>query len=197
MYRSLSPINRHKFLQTTALPRELSPRLRCCARRARVKIGVLHPVTGALAYSGQQCRMARCSLSRRSTLPAASSRRAAPRSRPCWPTRNPSPTSGLPKSTSPAAGVLAISGPIRIRYRACDHAGRRQAQSSASRRRWRRRQIVTRGLPNTFRFAPGFGKITGFALDALQKINTAPEIRPRPSLSCMRTARSDPAWRSC
>lgn len=34
-------------------------------------------------------------------------------------------------------------------------------------------QIVSRGLPNTFRFAPGFGMVSGVALDNLVKLNDA------------------------
>ena len=34
-------------------------------------------------------------------------------------------------------------------------------------------QIVQRGLANTFRFAPGFGTVSGVALDNLQKLNDA------------------------
>src|ERR1700687_5571796 len=63
MPRQLSSVSRRRFLQTTALGAAATATglvhapavLR--AQRAAVKVGVLHPVSGALSYSGQQGRI--------------------------------------------------------------------------------------------------------------------------------------------
>ena len=85
-----------------------------------VKIGVLHPVTGALAYSGQQCRLARCWRSRTSTRPVASSRWAARRWRRCWATRNRVPRRARPRSRKwrrPACPPWSAPTPRRSAWR--------------------------------------------------------------------------------
>src|SRR5215475_8518991 len=60
MFRPMSSVSRRRFLQTTALgavagafpaPSVLR------AQGAPIKVGVLHPVSGALSYSGQQGRI--------------------------------------------------------------------------------------------------------------------------------------------
>jgi branched-chain amino acid transport system substrate-binding protein len=53
-----SSVNRRKFLQTTALGAGViyAPAV-LRAQGASVKVGVLHPVSGALSYSGQQGRI--------------------------------------------------------------------------------------------------------------------------------------------
>jgi len=48
---------RHFMSQTAAAASAMSFPLIAGAQAKTVKVGVLHPVTGALAYSGQQCRM--------------------------------------------------------------------------------------------------------------------------------------------
>ena len=48
---------RHFMSQTAAAASAMSFPLIAGAQAKSVKVGVLHPVTGALAYSGQQCRM--------------------------------------------------------------------------------------------------------------------------------------------
>ena len=51
-----SPSRRTFVAQTAAAATTLAFPLVGGAQSAPIKIGVLHPVTGALAYSGQQCR---------------------------------------------------------------------------------------------------------------------------------------------
>ena len=48
---------RHFMSQTAAAASVMSFPLIAGAQAKTVKVGVLHPVTGALAYSGQQCRL--------------------------------------------------------------------------------------------------------------------------------------------
>src|SRR5215813_3698884 len=55
---SRSTVNRRRFLQATALgAAAVSAPAVLRAQGASVKIGILHPVSGALAYSGQQGRI--------------------------------------------------------------------------------------------------------------------------------------------
>lgn len=49
-----------------------------------IKVGVLHPVTGALAYSGQQCRMGALMAIEDINKAGGIKSLGAPRSRPCW-----------------------------------------------------------------------------------------------------------------
>src|SRR3954471_3328416 len=63
MSREFSPVSRRRFLQSSALTAAATAAgvvqapavLR--AQGAAVKVGVLHPVSGALSYSGQQGRI--------------------------------------------------------------------------------------------------------------------------------------------
>jgi branched-chain amino acid transport system substrate-binding protein len=48
---------RHFMSQTAVAASVMSFPLIAGAQAKAIKVGVLHPVTGALAYSGQQCRM--------------------------------------------------------------------------------------------------------------------------------------------
>src|ERR1041385_5158584 len=58
MSRPISAFSRRRFLQTSALGAAmLSAPAVLRAQSATVKIGVLHPVSGALSYSGQQGRL--------------------------------------------------------------------------------------------------------------------------------------------
>src|SRR4249920_3813095 len=58
MSRSFSSVNRRKFLQSTAIgAATLAAPSVLRAQGSGVKIGVLHPVSGALSYSGQQGRI--------------------------------------------------------------------------------------------------------------------------------------------
>src|SRR5215469_3405650 len=58
MSRSMSSVSRRRFLQSSALGAvALSAPAVLRAQGAPVKVGVLHPVSGALSYSGQQGRL--------------------------------------------------------------------------------------------------------------------------------------------
>src|SRR5215475_14606057 len=62
MSRAISYVNRRRFLQSTALGAvaaagAISAPAVLRAQGAPVKVGVLHPVSGALSYSGQQGRI--------------------------------------------------------------------------------------------------------------------------------------------
>jgi len=68
------------------------------AQPAPIKIGLLHPVTGFLAFSGQQCREGALMAIEAINAAAGSGRSAAPSSSPCSATPNPSPKWVPPKS---------------------------------------------------------------------------------------------------
>ena len=137
------------------------------AQGAGVKIGILQPVTGALAYSGQQGRSAPSS--RSTSINAAG---------------------GIKGLRQDRAGARRRAIDARGRHR------RGREDELGRRRRHRRRlsprgsaspprqaaarydlpyvvdvgvadSIVTRGLKNTFRFGPGFGVIAKTAIDNL------------------------------
>src|SRR5438034_11825551 len=63
MSRQFSAVNRRRFMQSTALGAAATAVGFLCkpvvlrAQGAAVKLGVLHPVSGALSYSGQQGRI--------------------------------------------------------------------------------------------------------------------------------------------
>jgi branched-chain amino acid transport system substrate-binding protein len=62
MSRMISSVTRRRFLQTTALGAAAGAGILHApavlrAQGAPVKVGILHPVSGALSYSGQQGRI--------------------------------------------------------------------------------------------------------------------------------------------
>src|SRR5690242_12927445 len=58
MSRQSLSVSRRRFLQSTAVgAAALATPSALCAQGAAVKVGVLHPVSGALSYSGQQGRI--------------------------------------------------------------------------------------------------------------------------------------------
>jgi branched-chain amino acid transport system substrate-binding protein len=137
-----------------------------------VKIGVLHPVTGAVAYSGQQGRAgAVLAFEEINAAGGIKSLRGAT-IEPVLADAQSRPEVGAAEVDKLAeAGVAAIVGPFA--------SGIALATTQAAARHNLAHvvdvgvvdQIVQRGLTNTFRFAPGFGKVTKSALDNLVAIN--------------------------
>ena len=138
------------------------------AQNAAVKLGILQPVTGALAQDGELGRLgAQIAIDE---LNAAAGARfemvfGDARSNPEAATQEVERLQG--------EGVVAIIGgfasPICL---AASQAASRYGlpyvvDVGVS------DQIVSRGLGNTFRFAPGFGTVTSVALDNLSKLNDA------------------------
>jgi branched-chain amino acid transport system substrate-binding protein len=139
-----------------------------------VKIGVLHPVTGPLAYEGEQCR--RGALLAIEEINAAGGIKSMGGAKidAILADAQSKPEVGAAEIDRLAeAGVVAVQGPYA--------SGIALATTQAAAKHNLPHlvdvgvvdAIVARGLPTTFRFAPGFGKVTSFALDALQKINAA------------------------
>jgi branched-chain amino acid transport system substrate-binding protein len=173
MSGSKLPLNRRRFLASTAagaatiaMPSVLR------AQGAGVKIGILHPVSGALSYSGTQGRLG--------AMLAVDEINAA------------GGIKGLGKidamlgdaQSTPEGGTAEVEK-MNSANVACIVGGYASAVCLAVSQAAARYDlpyvvdvgvadsIVTRGLKNTFRFGPGFGTISKTAIENLVAINDA------------------------
>src|SRR5215475_3959392 len=178
MPRQFLPVSRRRLLQSTALGAAatvagaLSAPAVLRAQAAPVKIGVLHPVSGALSYSGQQGRigatMAIDEINSAGGLKALGGAKIEP----TFGDAQSTPEGGNAEvEKMNAAGVAAVVG---------GYASSICLSASQTAARYDLPylvdvgvvdSIVTRGLKNTFRFGPGFGVIARTALDNLVAIN--------------------------
>jgi branched-chain amino acid transport system substrate-binding protein len=173
MSKQKSPFSRRQFLATTALGAvtiAMPTVLR--AASAPVKLGVLHPVTGALSYSGTQGRLG-------ATL-AIEDINAAGGIKSLGGAKI-DPVLGDAQST-PAGGTAEVEK-MNSAGVACIVGGYASSICLATTQAAARYDlpylvdvgvadsIVKRGLKNTFRFGPGFGVIAKAALDNLVAIN--------------------------
>jgi branched-chain amino acid transport system substrate-binding protein len=177
MSRRFLQLSRRTFLHSTALGATASAALLQApavlrAQGAAVKIGVLHPVSGALSYSGQQGRlgatMAIDDINAAGGIKALGGAKIDPMLGDAQST----PDGGnaeVEKMNS--AGVSAVVG---------GYASAICLAASQTAARYDLPyvvdvgvvdSIVTRGLKNTFRFGPGFGVIAKTALANLVTIN--------------------------
>src|SRR6202008_3817983 len=171
-------VTRRRLLQTTATGAAVAaaglvgaPAL-LRAQGAAVKLGVLHPVSGALSYSGQQGRLG--ALLAIEEVKAAVGIKALGGARidAMLGDAQSTPDGGNAEvEKMNAAGVAAIVG---------GYASAICLAASQTAARYDLPyvvdvgvvdSIVTRGLKNTFRFGPGFGVIAKTALDNLVTIN--------------------------
>ena len=165
------PLSRRKFLATTAFGATavaMPSLLR--AQGAGVKLGVLHPVTGALSYSGQQGRLGATFAIEE--INAVGGIKGLGKIEPVLGDAQSTPEGGVAEvEKMNSAGVACIVGGYasNICLATTQAAARYElpyvvdvgvADS-----------IVTRGLKNTFRFGPGFGVIAKTALANLNVIN--------------------------
>jgi branched-chain amino acid transport system substrate-binding protein len=178
MSEQKKPLSRRRFLTTTAIgvaaaaSGSLAMPAVVRAQGAGVKIGLLHPVTGALSYSGQQGRIGATMAV--DEINAAGGIKGIGKIDPVLGDAQSTPAGGTAEvEKMQAAGVAAIVGGYASSIcLAVSQAAARYdlpyivdvgvADS-----------IVTRGLKNTFRFGPGFGVIAKTALDNLVTINDA------------------------
>src|SRR6266568_563450 len=179
MFRQPLSVTRRKFLQTTALGATaaagvLSAPAVLRAQGGGVKIGVLHPVSGALSYSGQQGRvgatMAIDEINGAGGIKALGGAKIDPMLGDAQST----PDGGNDEvEKMNEASVCAVVGGYAsaICLSATQTAARYDLPyivdvgvTDA---------IVTRGLKNTFRFGPGFGVIAKTAIDNLIIMNDA------------------------
>jgi branched-chain amino acid transport system substrate-binding protein len=177
MFRQPLSVTRRKFLQTTALgvtaaAGVLSGPAVLRAQGGGVKIGVLHPVSGALSYSGQQGRlgatMAIDEINEAGGVKALGGAKIDPMLGDAQST----PDGGNAEvEKMNEAGVCAVAGGYAsaICLAATQTAARYDLPYIVD--VGVVDSIVTRGLKNTFRFGPGFGVIAKTALDNLVSIN--------------------------
>ncbi|HVL55455.1 MAG TPA: ABC transporter substrate-binding protein [Burkholderiaceae bacterium] len=144
------------------------------AQPKTVRIGVLHPVTGALAYSGQQCRegalMAIDDINRAGGIKSLGGARIEPLLGDAQST----PQAGAAEiEKMNEAGVSAVVGAFASAI--CLATTQTAAKYNlphvvdvgvAD-------QIVERGLKNTFRFGPGYRTCAQVAVNSLHVLNTA------------------------
>jgi len=177
MPRAISSVSRRRFLQSTALGAVAAagalyapavPR----AQGVPVKVGVLHPVSGALSYSGQQGRLgAQLAIEEINAAGGIKALHGA-MLEPVLGDAQSTPEGGNAEvEKMNAAGVAAVVGGYAsaICLSASQTAGRYHLPYIVD--VGVVDSIVTRGLKNTFRFGPGFGVIAKTALDNLVLIN--------------------------
>jgi branched-chain amino acid transport system substrate-binding protein len=177
MYRQLLNVTRRKFLQTTALGATaaagaLSAPAALRAQGGGVKIGVLHPVSGALSYSGQQGRLGATMAIDEINGAGGIKALGGAKIDPIFGDAQSTPDGGNAEvEKMNEAGVCAVVGGYAsaICLSATQTAARYDLPYVVD--VGVVDSIVTRGLKNTFRFGPGFGVIAKTALDNLVSIN--------------------------
>ena len=173
MSRSFLSVNRRKFLQTSALAAgSLAAPSVLRAQGAAVKIGVLHPVSGALSYSGQQGRIgAILAIDEINAAGGIKSLRGAKIEAVLGDAQSTPDGGNAEVEKMNGAGVAAVVG---------GYASAICLSASQTAARYDLPyvvdvgvvdSIVSRGLKNTFRFGPGFGVIAKTALENLAVIN--------------------------
>jgi branched-chain amino acid transport system substrate-binding protein len=167
------PFSRRAFLATTALgAAAVAMPSVVRAQGAGVKLGVLHPVTGALSYSGQQGRLGATMAIEE--INAAGGIKGLGKIDAVLGDAQSTPDGGVAEvEKMNSAGVACIVGGYasNICLATTQAAARYELPyvvdvGVAD-------TIVTRGLKNTFRFGPGFGVIAKTALANLAAINDA------------------------
>jgi branched-chain amino acid transport system substrate-binding protein len=177
MSRWLLQLSRRTFLRSTALGATAVADLLHApailrAQGAAVKIGVLHPVSGALSYSGQQGRLGATMAIDDVNASGGIKALGGAKFDPMLGDAQSTPDGGNAEvEKMNAAAVCAVIG---------GYASAICLSASQTAARYELPyvvdvgvvdSIVTRGLKNTFRFGPGFGVIAKTALDNLVTIN--------------------------
>src|SRR5262245_42580826 len=170
-------VSRRRLLQTTAwgaaaAATGLSAPAVLRAQGAAVKLGVLHPVSGALSYSGQQGRLGATIAIEEVNAAGGIKALGGAKIEAVLGDAQSTPEGGNAEvEKMNAAGVAAVVG---------GYASSICLSASQTAARYDLPyvvdvgvvdSIVTRGLKNTFRFGPGFGVIAKTALDNLVAIN--------------------------
>jgi branched-chain amino acid transport system substrate-binding protein len=167
-------ISRRRFLHSTALgaAAAVSAPAVLRAQGAPVKVGILHPVSGALSYSGQQGRIgAQLAVEEINAAGGIKALGGAKIDAMLGDAQSTPDGGNAEVEKMNAAGVAAIVG---------GYASAICLAASQTAARYDLPyvvdvgvvdSIVTRGLKNTFRFGPGFGVIAKTALDNLVTIN--------------------------
>ena len=173
-------INRRRFLATTALGAaaaatgSLAAPSVLRAQGAAVKIGLLHPVTGALSYSGTQGRLGATLAVEEINAAGGIKALGGAKIDPVLGDAESTPAGGTAEvekmnsaEVSAIVGGYASSICLAVSQAAARYDLPYAVDVGVA------DSIVTRGLKNTFRFGPGFGVIAKTALDNLAAINDA------------------------
>jgi len=165
---------RHFMSQTAAAASAMSFPLIAGVQAKSVKVGVLHPVTGALAYSGQQCRMGALMAIEDINKAGGIKSLGGAKIEAMLGDAQSSPQAGTAEiEKMNEAGVCAVVGAFASAI--CLATTQAAAKYNlphvvdvgvAD-------QIVERGLKNTFRFGPGYKKCAEVAVANLHVLNTA------------------------
>jgi branched-chain amino acid transport system substrate-binding protein len=165
---------RHFMSQTAAAASAMSFPLIAGAQAKTVKVGVLHPVTGALAYSGQQCRIGALMAIEDINKAGGIKSLGGAKIEAMLGDAQSSPQAGTAEiEKMNEAGVCAVVGAFASAI--CLATTQAAAKYNlphvvdvgvAD-------QIVERGLKNTFRFGPGYKKCAEVAVANLHVLNTA------------------------
>jgi branched-chain amino acid transport system substrate-binding protein len=177
MSRPILSVTRRRFLQSTALGTATATAMLHTpgvlrAQGAPIKVGVLHPVSGALAYSGQQGRIGAQLAIEEINAAGGIKSLGGSKIEPVLGDAQSTPDGGNAEvEKMNAAGVAAVVGGYAsgICLAASQTAARYDLPYIVD--VGVVDSIVTRGLKNTFRFGPGFGVIAKTALDNLVTIN--------------------------
>ncbi len=168
-------VSRRRFLQTSALgavAATIGAPSVLRAQGAPVKLGVLHPVSGALSYSGQQGRLGAVLAIEEINAGGGIKALRGARIEAVLGDAQSTPEGGSAEvEKMNSAGVAAIVGGYgsSICLAASQTAARYDLPYMVD--VGVVDAIVNRGLKNTFRFGPGFGVIAKTALDNLVTIN--------------------------
>jgi branched-chain amino acid transport system substrate-binding protein len=171
----MSQLNRRRFLASTALgAATLAAPAVLRAQGTPVKVGILHPVSGALSQSGQQGRLGATLAVEEINAAGGIKSLGGAKIDPMLGDAQSTPDGGNAEvEKMNAAGVCAVVGGFAsgICLATTQTAARYDLPyivdvgvTDA---------IVTRGLKNTFRFGPGFGVIAKTAIDNLITLNDA------------------------
>ena len=144
------------------------------AQPAAVKVGVLHPVTGAIAYSGQQCRAGALMAIDEINAAGGIKSLGGAMLEPVLADAQSKPDVGAAEveklneeGVAAIVGAYASSISLATSQAAARYGLPQIVDVGVS------DQIVSRGLDNVFRFGPGFGVISQTALENLVTINQA------------------------
>ncbi|MDQ0587738.1 branched-chain amino acid transport system substrate-binding protein [Variovorax paradoxus] len=167
--------NRRSFVsQSAALATAVAFPLVAGAQPKAVKVGVLHPVTGALAYSGQQCRLGALMAIEDINAAGGIKSLGGAKLEALLGDAQSQPQAGAAEvEKMNEAGVSAIVGA----YASAICLATTQAAAKYNLPHvvdvGVADQIVERGLKNTFRFGPGYKKSTEVAMANLLVLNKA------------------------
>jgi branched-chain amino acid transport system substrate-binding protein len=178
MSKQKLPLSRRRFLTTTALGAaaaasgSLAMPSVLRAQAAGVKLGLLHPVTGALSYSGQQGRLGATLAVEAINAAGGIKALGGAKIDAILGDAQSTPDGGTAEvekmnsaEVSAIVGGYASSICLAVSQAAARYDLPYAVDVGVA------DSIVTRGLKNTFRFGPGFGVIAKTALDNLVAIN--------------------------